>query len=70
MAFCDMPQKSQKQLTNISLRQFVALSGKFDVSPYLNKSVVKDAETGEFQQRQRQTTVACYKSSGSIQEAK
>ena len=28
MAFCDMPQKSQKQLTNISLKQFVALSGE------------------------------------------
>ena len=29
MAFCDMPQKSQKQLTNISLKQIVALSGEF-----------------------------------------
>ena len=29
MAFCEMPQKLQKELTNISLKQFVALSGKF-----------------------------------------
>ena len=32
MAFCDMPeklQKPQKQLTNISLKQFVALRGEF-----------------------------------------
>ena len=28
MAFCDMPQKSQKQFTDISLKQFVALSGE------------------------------------------
>ena len=29
MALCDMSQKSQKQPTNISLKQFVALSGEF-----------------------------------------
>ena len=29
MAFCDMLQKSQKQLTNISLKQFVTLCGEF-----------------------------------------
>ena len=29
MAFCDMPQKPQKQLTNISLKQFVALRVEF-----------------------------------------
>ena len=29
IAFCDMPQKPQKQLTNISLKPFVALSGEF-----------------------------------------
>ena len=29
MAFCDMLQKSQKQLTNISPKQFVALSDEF-----------------------------------------
>ena len=33
MAFCDMPQKPQKQLTNISLKQFVALSGEFRSLP-------------------------------------
>ena len=29
MTFCDMSHKSHKQLTNISLKQFVALSGEF-----------------------------------------
>ena len=35
MTFCDMPQKLQKQLTNISLKQFVALSGEFQCLPLL-----------------------------------